>query len=85
MKKKGPSFHIWYWLSYPIFFWFDLFLEARAEILTKISLFFGLFEDAKNISKLTYHYESFLYPIVYLIWTLTYRQVWTSLDQFEQI
>ena len=30
----------------PLFFWFDLFLEARAEILEKILLFF--LEDLKT-------------------------------------
>ena len=30
------------------FFWFDLFLEARAEILKKFRWFFGQFEDTKK-------------------------------------
>ena len=36
-----------------LFFWFDRFLEARAEILEKISLFFG-----PNILKLTDLYKA---------------------------
>ena len=32
----------------PVFFRSDLFLEARTEILTNISLFFGRFEDIKR-------------------------------------
>ena len=31
-----------------LLFLIDLFLEARAEILTKISLVFGQFEDTKS-------------------------------------
>ena len=35
-------------------FWFDLFLEARAEILTKFSLvFWSILRQQKDISKLT--------------------------------
>ena len=30
------------------FFWFNLFLEARAEILKKFSWFYGRFEDTKR-------------------------------------
>jgi hypothetical protein len=44
---------ILFWLSYTSF-WFDFFLEDRAEILTKISLFYGRFDDTKRIfQKLT--------------------------------
>ena len=32
----------------PLFFLFNLFLEARAEILEKIAVFFGRFEDTKS-------------------------------------
>ena len=32
----------------PLFFWFDLFLEARAEILTYIRWVFGRFEGTKR-------------------------------------
>ena len=32
----------------PLFFWFDIFLEARAEILEKICWFFGRFEETKR-------------------------------------
>ena len=43
-----------YWYKVPLFFWFDLFLEARAEILEKISVFFWLKRwHQKNILKLT--------------------------------
>ena len=43
-KIKGPLFY----------FLFDLFLEARAEILTKISLvFWSIWRHQNNISKLT--------------------------------
>ena len=38
----------------PLFFWFDLFLEARAEILEKISLvFLSKRWHQKDILKLT--------------------------------
>ena len=38
----------------PLFFWFDLFLEARAEILEKILLvFWKKFWRQKDILKLT--------------------------------
>ena len=38
----------------PLFFWFDLFLEARAEILEKISLvFWEIWRNQKDILKLT--------------------------------
>ena len=32
----------------PLFFWFDIFLQARAEILEKISLFFGPNDGTKK-------------------------------------
>ena len=34
-------------MKVPLFFWFDLFLEARAEILKNILLFFGRIQDTK--------------------------------------
>ena len=38
-----------------LLFWFDLFLEARAEILAKISLFFwSIWRHQEDISKLTW-------------------------------
>ena len=38
----------------PLFFWFDLFLEARAEILEKVSLvFWEIWRHQKDILKLT--------------------------------
>ena len=38
----------------PLFFWFDLFLEARAEILKKISLvLWKIWRHQKDILKLT--------------------------------
>ena len=38
----------------PLFFWFDLFLKARAEILEKISrIFWEIWRDQKDILKLT--------------------------------
>ena len=44
---------ILFWLCYTTF-WFDLFLEARAEILTKILLFvWSILRHQKDISKLT--------------------------------
>ena len=43
-----------FWLLHNIVFWFDLFLGARAEILTKLSLvFWSIGRHQKNISKLT--------------------------------
>ena len=40
----------WFYFDYlTLLFWFDLFLEARAEILTKTSLVLGSFEDTKRI------------------------------------
>ena len=43
----------------PLFFWFDLFLEARAEILKKNSLvFWKKFWHQKDILKLTDLYQS---------------------------
>ncbi len=51
MKKIGhfiPLIGWFYFDSLTLLFWFDLFLEARAEILTKISLFFVQFEDNKR-------------------------------------
>ena len=42
----------------PLFFWFDLFLEARAEILEKISLvFWKIWRHQKDILKLTDLYK----------------------------
>ena len=42
----------------PLFFWFDLFLEARAEILKKISLaFWSKRWHQKDILKLTDLYK----------------------------
>ena len=35
-------------MKVPLFFWFDLFLEARAEILEKIHWFFGPNDDTKK-------------------------------------
>ena len=36
------------------FFWFDLYLEARVEIITKISLvFWSIWRRQKDISKIT--------------------------------
>ena len=41
----------------PLLFWFDLFLEARAEILEKNSLFFWkIWRHQKAILKLTDFY-----------------------------
>ena len=37
-----------YFDSITLLFLFDLFLEARADILEKISLVFGRFEDTKR-------------------------------------
>ena len=38
----------------PLFFWFDLFLEARAEILEKNSVvFWEIWRHQKDILKLT--------------------------------
>ena len=38
----------------PLFFWFDLFLEARAEFLVKISwVFWEIWRHSKDILKLT--------------------------------
>ena len=38
----------------PLFFWFDLFFEARAEILEEISLvFWEIWRHQKDILKLT--------------------------------
>ena len=38
----------------PLFFWFDLFLEAKAEILEKISLvFWEIWKYQKDILELT--------------------------------
>ena len=42
----------------PLFFWFDLFLEARAEILENFSLiFWEIWKHQKDILKLTDLYE----------------------------
>ena len=47
VKKKSSN-------KVPLFFWFGLFLEARAEILTKILLvFWSIWRHQKDISKLT--------------------------------
>ena len=43
-----PLIGRFYFDSLTLLFWFDLFLEARAEILEKISLVFGRFEDTKG-------------------------------------
>ena len=41
-------------MDFIIIFWFNLFLEARAEILTKLSLiFWSIWRHQKDISKLT--------------------------------
>ena len=48
------SFLFHYYCKVPLFFWFDLFLEARADILEKISLFFGeIWRHQKDILKLS--------------------------------
>ena len=47
------NWRILFWLSYTTF-WFDLFLEARAEILEKISLvFWEIWRHQKDILKST--------------------------------
>ena len=57
-KNKGTLYIIqiggFYFESLTLLFWFDLFLEARAEILEKISLLFWSKRwHQKDISKLT--------------------------------
>ena len=37
----------------PLFFWFDHFLEAKAEILEKIVVFWEIWRHQKDILKLT--------------------------------
>ena len=53
-KDKGILYHWFYFDSLTLIFWFDLFLEAMAEILEKISLvFWKIWRHQKDISKLT--------------------------------
>ena len=56
-KNKGTLYHYligFYIDSLTLLFWFDLFLEARAEILEKISLvFWEIWRHQKDILKLS--------------------------------
>ena len=61
----------------PLFFWFDLFLEARAEILEKIWLvFWKIWRHQKNILKLTdLPLNSFL-PVLAVYFAVILNKTW---------
>ena len=60
-KNKGTyttNWRILFWLLRTLLFWFDLFLEARVEILEKVSLvFWEIWRHQKDILKLTDLYK----------------------------
>jgi hypothetical protein len=45
-----------YFDSLTLLFWFNIFLEARAEILKKLLVFWEIWRHQKDILKLTYLY-----------------------------
>ena len=68
-----------YFDSFTLLFWFDLFLEARAEILTKrLLVFWSISRHQNDISKLTNLYQAlddfykFEKSIVYMTFTIDF-------------
>ena len=65
----------------PLFFRFDLFLEARAEILEKIRWFFGRFEDTKRTfwNQLTFRcIQGFMSNTTKKTWTVSSHGLYNS-------
>ena len=86
MKGKKQGHFIPHFISTFLDHFFDLtsFWRLGQKFLQKFHCFFGLFEDTKNIFEINLPLGIDFVPFC-LSDLDNYKQVWTSLDQFEQI